>query len=84
MAAQIPREIREEMLAKIKGGAKASDVANAHGISPKTVYGWLGGAAKTNIGFAQYQKMKRERDGLLALVGELLLKTRRGEKNSFW
>lgn len=84
MAAQIPREIREEILAKIKGGAKASDIADQHGVSRKTVYGWLGGVAKATIGFAQYQKMKRERDGLLSLVGELLLKTRKGEKNILW
>lgn len=84
MAAQISKEIREEILAKIKAGAKASEVADQHGVSRKTVYGWLGGMARTTIGFAQYQKMKRERDGLLALVGELLLKTRRGEKNYAW
>lgn len=83
MAAQIPKEIRTEILAKIKGGAKASDVADAHGVSRKTVYGWLGGEARSHVGFGEYQKLKRERDGLLALVGELVLKTRgRGGKNS--
>lgn len=83
MATQIPGEIRQEILAKIKGGAKASEVANQHGISAKTVYGWLSGEARRHVSFLAYQKLKRERDGLLALVGELVLKTRgRGEKNS--
>lgn len=83
MAVQIPKEIRAEILAKIKGGAKASEVASQHGVSPKTVYGWLGGEAKSHVSFGEYQRLKRERDGLLALVGELVLKTRnRGEKNN--
>lgn len=83
MAAQVPKEIRAEILAKIKSGGKASEVANQYGVSPKTVYGWLGGEARSHVSFLAYQKLKRERDGLLALVGELVLKTRsRGGKSS--
>lgn len=83
MPAHVPKEIRAEILAKIKGGARATEVADQYGVSRKTVYGWLGGEARSHVSFVEYQKIKRERDGLLALVGELVLKTRgRGEKSS--
>ena len=79
-----PKEIRTEILAKIKGGVKATEVADQYGVSRKTVYGWLGGEARSHISFGDYQRMRRERDGLLALVGELLLKQRTGGKNRGW
>lgn len=76
MPAHVPKEIRTEILTKIKGGQKATEVADHYGVSRKTVYGWLGGEARSHVSFGDYQKLKRERDGLLALVGELVLKTR--------
>ena len=85
MSAQVPKEMKEEILAKIKNGGKASEIADQYGIHRKTVYGWLGGAARSHVGFAEYQKMRKERDGLLALVGELLLKAKSaGGKNGRW
>lgn len=76
MPAHISKEIKTEILAKIKGGHKATDIADQYGVARKTVYGWLGGEARSHVSFGEYQKLRRERDGLLALVGELLLKTR--------
>lgn len=85
MVAHVPQEIREEILAKIKNGGKASEVADQHGVHRKTVYGWLGGIARSSVSVSEYHKMKRERDGLLALVGELLLKAKAsGGKNGHW
>jgi transposase len=85
MPAVVAKEIKEEILMKIKNGGKASEIADHYGVHRKTVYGWLGGAARSHVSFKEYQKMRKERDGLLALVGELLLKTKSsGGKNGSW
>jgi len=41
MFKQIPLEIKQEILQKVKEGLSASDVAIQYGISTKTVYKWL-------------------------------------------
>lgn len=51
MPAHVKAEIRSEILSKIKGGAKATEVADQYGVSRKTVYGWLGGEARTHVSF---------------------------------
>jgi len=38
---KIPKEIRNEVLAKVKSGQKVKDVAEQYGVGTRTVYGWL-------------------------------------------
>jgi len=37
----INKEVKEEVLAKVKAGEAAASVAQKFGISVKTIYGWL-------------------------------------------
>jgi DNA invertase Pin-like site-specific DNA recombinase len=74
MAAHVKKEIKEEILKRIKNGEKATEVADHYGVHQKTVYGWLGWQAKSSVSVIEYHKLKRERDTLLQLVGELMLK----------
>lgn len=84
MPATITAEIKREIIAKIKSGAKATDIADQYAVARKTVYGWLGGDARSHVSFKEYQRVRKERDGLRALVGELLLKQMSGEKKRGW
>jgi len=76
-----PPETKQEILAKIKQGQQVSDLASAYGISPRTIYKWLQkqadgpGGSNHEVG-----KLRRERDALLKLVGELTLKLSKGKK----
>lgn len=78
----IPKEIKEQILMRIKNGTAATQVANEHGVSPKTVYGWLGGLAKSQPGFMQISKLRRENEALYALVGKLTVKLSDREKKN--
>lgn len=80
-AFKIKKEIKEEILAKVKAGVGVADVANQHGVSTKTIYGWLSGVARGPVTFVQYAKVRRERDELLKIVGAMQLKAKLGEKN---
>jgi len=76
----IPKEIKEQILSRIKNGTPATQVANEHGVSPKTVYGWLSGVTKSQPGFMQISRLKRENEALYALVGKLTVKLSHWEK----
>ena len=70
----VPKEIREEVLLKVKMGEKAIALANQYGISPKTIYGWLSKESSENvISILKYNKLKRENEELKKLIGEITL-----------
>jgi hypothetical protein len=55
----IAKEIKEEILAKIKEG----------GISAKTIYTWLSKTVTPQISFAEHQRLKRENEELKRIIG---------------
>ncbi len=78
----IAKEIKEQILARIKNGTPATQAAREHGVSPKTVYGWLSGITKSQPGFMQISRLKRENEALYALVGKLTVKLSEWEKKN--
>ncbi|HJW29139.1 MAG TPA: transposase [Saprospiraceae bacterium] len=78
----VPKEIKNEILAKVKGGEKVADLARHYGISDKSVYPWLHqDTGDPIISIIQYNRLKRENEELKKLIGELSLKLSLGEKN---
>lgn len=69
----IPKEIREQILSRIKNdGISANQAANDAGISPKTVYGWLTKeAGKTDCNVLELNRLKRENEELYQIIGKL-------------
>jgi len=77
----IPKEIKDEILGKVKLGTKVMDLANQYGISDKSIYNWL--HQDTNeevVSWVKYNKLKRENEELKRLIGELTLDMSLGEK----
>ena len=78
----IPKEIKTEILAKVKSGEKVSELADQYGISDKSIYTWLHKeTGDTVVSIVQYNRLKRENEELKKLIGELSLKLSLGEKN---
>lgn len=78
----IPKEIKDEILAKAKSGEKVSELASQYGISIKTIYIWLRLDAKEPvISVLKYNKLKRENEELKKLLGEVTLELSLGKKN---
>jgi putative transposase len=70
----IPKEIKDEILEKVKLGIKVMDLARQYGISDKSIYNWL--HQDTNeevISLVKYNRLKRENEELKRLIGELTL-----------
>lgn len=78
----IPKEIKNEILAKVKSGEKVADLARQYGISDKSIYTWLHkDTGDQVVSIVQYNKLKRENEELKKLIGELSLRLSLGEKN---
>lgn len=76
----IAKEIREQILAQIKEGASVSKTAIKFNVSPKTIYGWLAKESCSQVSLLQYNRLKRERDDLLKIIGKLTLDLSRSKK----
>lgn len=77
---KIPKEIKEEILTRIKQGSKVVDLANEYGVSGKSIYRWLSEGVQREISRLEYSRIKRERDDLLRLVGNLTLEVEKRKK----
>ena len=78
---RIAPEVKEQILNRIKNeGVTAKQAAAEHGISDTTVYNWLAGSVTQNPTMTELLKVKREKEELLLLVGELTLKLSQAQK----
>lgn len=65
-------EIKRQVLERIKeGGAKVNEVASEHGLSPKTIYGWMAKGASAPPSILEVAKLKRENLALKELIGHI-------------
>lgn len=82
MYPRIPKEKKDEILAKIKAGEKAPALATQYGISSKTIYYWLRtDTSEEVVSVLKYNKLKRENEELKRLLGEVTLTMSLGKKS---
>ena len=80
MIRTIAKEIKDEILEKIKKGEKVVDLTKEYGLGQNTIYTWLEKSVdnKNNLAIGN---LKRENRDLKILVAELTLAIKKGEKN---
>lgn len=80
---KVAREVKEQILNRIKNeGISISQAAEEHGLSTRTIYGWL---RKKVDGFpvmSDVLKLKKENAALKELVGEITLKLSEAQKKN--
>jgi len=82
MFKRVPKEIRDEVIAKARSGEKIAELANTFGISSKTIYTWLtSNSGEDTVSVLKYNKLKRENEELKKLLGEVTLEMSLGKKN---
>ncbi len=78
----IPKEIKEEILAKVRAGEKVLALSEQYGVSTNSVYTWLSKeSGELAVSTLKYNKLKRENEELKRLIGELILDVSLGKKN---
>lgn len=69
----ISKEIREEIIAKVKEGQKVLSLASQYGVSDKTIYQWLARLAAPQITLIKYNRLKKENEELKRIIGMMAL-----------
>lgn len=78
---RVAPEVKEQIINRIKNeGVSIAQAATEHGIHETTIYKWLGSKADGTPSVLEFGKVKRERDELLRLVGEITLKLSETQK----
>lgn len=78
----IPKEVKQEIIGKVKLGEKVTDLSRQYGISDNTIYTWLHKeTGEQLVSIVQYNRLKRENEELKRLLGEISLRLSLGEKN---
>lgn len=77
----ISKEIKEQILKRIKEeGISIGQAAQEHGVSERSIYGWLAKGITKQPSFLEVAKLKKRNQELLALVGELTVKLSQAQK----
>lgn len=82
MKKRYTREIREEVVGKIRGGQKVSETAKQYGINEMTIRTWLErDASSTSAETLELSRLRRENEQLLRIIGQLTYQADIREKN---
>lgn len=76
----INKEVKEEILTKVKEGQAVMTLAKQYGISDKTIYGWLRGKVINNVSFLEFAKLRKENQILKEIVGVLTVELEKTKK----
>jgi Transposase. len=76
----IAKEVKEEILAKVKAGEAVSSLSKQYGVSDKAIYNWLRGGATNRVSWMEHIRLKRENQQLKEIIGILTLEVEKSKK----
>ena len=80
---RIALDVKEQILRRLKDDRiPAAQLADEHGISVHTIYGWLARGVAGQPTFREFSKLQKENAMLKSLVGELTIKLSTAQKKS--
>ena len=79
----ISADVKRQILDRIKeGGVSITQIAQEHGISNRTIYGWLSKGASSAPSWLELNRLKRENTALKELLGRVMLETELSKKKN--
>ena len=80
---KIPAEVKADILRRVKEeGVSVSKAAQDHGLSPRTIYGWLGKGATGAPSWNEFSRLQKQNRELFEVVGELTVKLSTAQKKN--
>ena len=74
-------EVKQQILKRIKEeGVSVPQAASEHGLSTKTIYGWIAKGVTAPPSIIELAKLKRENQTLHEIIGRLTVKLSLSEK----
>lgn len=72
---------KEEVISRVKDkGELVADLAKEYGVSAKAIYGYLARSGQNSSLLLEISKLKREKEALLKIVGQLIVDQKLGKK----
>jgi len=78
--AGVSREVKIEILAKVKAGEKVAELSKQYGISEQSIYSWLKQNVTGMVSILEHNKLKKENDQLKQIIGVLTLELEKTKK----
>jgi len=78
----IAKEVKLEIIAKVKAGTPVVQLAKEYGVSDKTIYNWLKAGVEHSVSALELVKARRENDQLKQIIGVLTLELEKAKKKS--
>ena len=76
----VPKEIRDEILRRLKDGESAVKLAVEYGISDKTIYHWTVKSTRKVNPILELSRLKRENKALYEVIGVLTVERNKQKK----
>ena len=77
----LTQEQKQTITARIKEkGERVADLAKEYGVSPRIIYSFLSRSGQNSGALLELAKLKREKDALLQIVGQLIVDQKLGKK----
>jgi transposase len=79
----VATDVKRQILERIKaGGVSISQIAEEHGISNRTIYGWLSRGATSAPSWLELNRYKKENAALKELLGKVMLEIEFSKKKN--
>jgi len=78
----VAKEVKEEILAKVKAGEPVSSLSKSYGVSDKSIYNWIQGRATKQVSFLEFAKLRKENQQLKEIIGVLSLEVEKSKKKT--
>lgn len=76
----IAKEVKEEILQKVKLGERVVILSKQYGVNEKTIYYWLRSSTTDRVSLMEHNKLKRENEELKAIIGAMTIEVTRLKK----
>lgn len=78
----IGRDVKQEILDKVKSGLSVKKAAEQYGVSDRTIYAWLKKGVTDNVSALEFGKLKKENQVLKEIVGGLTIELEKLKKKT--
>ncbi len=76
----ISKEVKDEMIEKIKSGIPVGKISEQYGVSSKTIYAWLKKGVTEPVSLREMQILRKENATLKEIIGVLVVEKERFKK----
>ena len=76
----ISKEVKDEMVEKIKSGIPVGKISEQYGVSPKTIYTWLKRGVTEPVSLREVQILRKENAALKEIIGVLVVEKEKIKK----